>query len=171
MNVADWLHNLGMGRYTAAFHAHGITAEVLPCLTADDLNDVGVASIGHRRVFLRAIAAMRAAAPIDEPSQAQRKDRRVERALTSDRRATSAQCHVLRPGGLHSTVGPPRSRRSQHHNSGLSEPCNDGRGAIWRLRGSLRRGWSAGLFRMACGTRVKCRAGCSCCPGCNRGCR
>jgi len=27
VNIADWLCDLGMGRYTAAFHAHGITAE------------------------------------------------------------------------------------------------------------------------------------------------
>ena len=67
MNVADWLCNLGMGRYTAAFHADDITVEILRYLTADDLKDLGVASIGHRRVLLRAIAAMRASAPFDEP--------------------------------------------------------------------------------------------------------
>ena len=93
MNVADWLHNLGMGRYTAAFHAHGITAEVLPCLTADDLKDVGVASIGHRRVLLRAIAAMRASAPIDEPAQPDEEDRGAStrsEPLQSD--VSSASC-------------------------------------------------------------------------------
>ena len=109
MNVADWLHNLGMGRYTAAFHAHGITAEVLPCLTADDLNDVGVASIGHRRVFLRAIAAMRAAAPIDEPNQAQRKDRRVERAprVIAERRQLSVMfCDLADSTALSARLDP-----------------------------------------------------------------
>jgi SAM domain (Sterile alpha motif) len=45
VNIADWLCNLGMGRYTAAFHADGITTEVLRCPTADDLKDLGVASI------------------------------------------------------------------------------------------------------------------------------
>jgi hypothetical protein len=73
MNVADWLCNLGMGRYTAAFHADGITAEVLRHLTADDLKDLGVISIGHRRVILRAIAAMRGSDPSDEPGQAHRR--------------------------------------------------------------------------------------------------
>ena len=153
MNVADW-YNLGMGRYTAAFHAHGVTVEVLPCLTADDLKDVGVASIGHRRVLLRAIAAMRASAPIDEPAQPDEEDRGVEHAVRTiaERRQLSVMfCDLAE---LHSTVIPPRSRRSQHHNSGLSEPCNDGRGAIWRLRGSLRRGWSAGLYPKSPGTRT-----------------
>jgi class 3 adenylate cyclase len=109
MNVADWLHNLGMGRYTAAFHAHGITAEVLPCLTADDLKDVGVASIGHRRVFLRAIAAMRAAAPTDEPNQAQREDRRVDlapRAIAERRQLSVMFCDLAGSTALSARLDP-----------------------------------------------------------------
>jgi class 3 adenylate cyclase len=109
MNVADWLHNLGMGRYTAAFHAHGITAEVLACLTADDLKDVGVASIGHRRVFLRAIAAMRAAAPTDEPNQAQREDRRVDlapRAIAERRQLSVMFCDLAGSTALSARLDP-----------------------------------------------------------------
>jgi class 3 adenylate cyclase len=69
VNVADWLRNMGMGRYTAAFQAYGITAEVLRYLTADDLKDVGIVSEEHRRQLLAAIAEMRASMSFDEPDQ------------------------------------------------------------------------------------------------------
>ena len=36
-------------------------AEVLPKLTAEDLKDIGVTSVGHRRKLLDAIAALGAA--------------------------------------------------------------------------------------------------------------
>jgi class 3 adenylate cyclase len=109
VNVADWLHNLGMGRYAVAFHEHGVTAEVLPCLTADDLKDLGVASIGHRRGLLRAIAAMRASAPIEEPSQAHREDRAVEHAVrtVAERRQLSVMfCDLADSTALSSRLDP-----------------------------------------------------------------
>ena len=110
MNVKDWLDNLGMGRYAAAFHADGITAEVLPCLTEEDLKDVGVASIGHRRALLKAIAEMRATwAPIDEPGRAHREDRRVERAFRTiaERRQLSVMfCDLADSTALSSRLDP-----------------------------------------------------------------
>ncbi|MFL5288295.1 MAG: AAA family ATPase [Rhodopila sp.] len=60
MNVADWLKQLGLERYEAAFQENDINAVVLPSLTAEDLKDLGIASIGHRRQLLNAIAALRA---------------------------------------------------------------------------------------------------------------
>lgn len=109
MNVADWLCNLGMGRYTAAFHADGITAEVLRCLTADDLKDLGVASIGHRSVLLRAIAALRASAPFHEPGQAQQEDRGVKQAFgtIAERRQLSVMfCDLVGSTALSSHLDP-----------------------------------------------------------------
>jgi class 3 adenylate cyclase len=109
VNVADWLCNLGMGRYTAAFHADGITAEVLRCLTADDLKDLGVASIGHRSVLLRAIAALRASAPFHEPGQAQQEDRGVKQAFgtIAERRQLSVMfCDLVGSTALSSHLDP-----------------------------------------------------------------
>src|SRR5215831_4987334 len=57
-NVADWLRRLGLEQYEPAFTANDIDAEVLPELTADDLTGLGIASIGHRRKLLAAIAAL-----------------------------------------------------------------------------------------------------------------
>ena len=59
MDVADWLGSLGLERYEAAFRENDVDAQMLPSLTADDLKEIGIASLGHRRRLLEAIAALR----------------------------------------------------------------------------------------------------------------
>jgi class 3 adenylate cyclase len=59
MDVGEWLRNLGVGQYESAFRAHDITADLLPRLSAQDLHDLGVTSIGHRRTLLDAIETLR----------------------------------------------------------------------------------------------------------------
>src|SRR4051812_28679116 len=59
MDVADWLRTLGLEQYEAAFHENGVDAEVLPTLTGEELKDIGVSLIRHRRRLLEAIAALR----------------------------------------------------------------------------------------------------------------
>ena len=58
MDVAHWLRDLGLERYEAAFRANDVNAQLLPNLTADDLKDLGITSVGHRRQLLEAIAAL-----------------------------------------------------------------------------------------------------------------
>src|SRR5215510_3303120 len=58
MDVAEWLLGLGLGQYALAFRDNDIDEEVLRRLTAEDLRDLGVASIGHRRRLLDAIVAL-----------------------------------------------------------------------------------------------------------------
>jgi hypothetical protein len=58
MDVADWLRRLGLEQYEPAFRANEIDARVLPTLTAEDLKDLGVNLVGHRRRLLDAIAAL-----------------------------------------------------------------------------------------------------------------
>src|SRR5262249_18017335 len=58
MDVAEWLRGLGLGQYVLAFRDNDIDEEVLRRLTAEDLRDLGVASIGHRRRLLDAIVAL-----------------------------------------------------------------------------------------------------------------
>ena len=60
MDLGGWLRNLGLGQYEAAFRENAIDDTVLPNLTAEDLKDLGVAIVGHRRKLLDAIAALRA---------------------------------------------------------------------------------------------------------------
>ena len=59
MDIAAWLHSLGMQQYEEAFRDNAIDVAVLPELTADDLKDLGVGLVGHRRKLLAAIAALR----------------------------------------------------------------------------------------------------------------
>jgi hypothetical protein len=63
VDVAAWLHGLGLQRYEQAFRDNEIDARVLPRLTAEDLKDLGVTLVGHRRRLLDAIAALDVAAP------------------------------------------------------------------------------------------------------------
>ena len=58
MDVAAWLQGLGLERYVPAFRDNEIDWEVLPKLTFEDLREIGVAAIGHRRKLLDAIAAI-----------------------------------------------------------------------------------------------------------------
>ena len=60
MDVAGWLRNLGLERYEEAFRENAINDTVLPSLTAEDLKDLGVGIVGHRRKLQDAIAALRA---------------------------------------------------------------------------------------------------------------
>ena len=58
MDIAVWLRGLGLEQYEAAFRANAVDASVLPRLTAEDLKDLGVTLVGHRRRLLDAIAAL-----------------------------------------------------------------------------------------------------------------
>jgi class 3 adenylate cyclase len=58
MDVGGWLQSLGLGQYEAAFRANEIDDKVLPDLTAEDLKELGVSAIGHRRAILAAVARL-----------------------------------------------------------------------------------------------------------------
>jgi hypothetical protein len=58
MDVAEWLRGLRLDQYEPAFRANDIDGEVLRRLTGEDLRELGVTSIGHRRRLLDAIAAL-----------------------------------------------------------------------------------------------------------------
>src|SRR5580704_7096263 len=92
MNIVVWLRSLGLGKYEAIFRENDSDETVLPNLTAKDLKELGVASLGHRRKLLDAIAALRsdgsgtapsveAAASSSTPS-AQPQDRAERRQVT-----------------------------------------------------------------------------------------
>jgi class 3 adenylate cyclase/predicted ATPase len=58
MDVGEWLRRLGLSEYESAFRNNQIDGDVLRNLTGDDLKELGVASVGHRRKLLSAIAAL-----------------------------------------------------------------------------------------------------------------
>ena len=61
MEIGGWLKSLGLEQYEAAFRENFVDETVLPSLTAEDLKDLGVGFVGHRRKLLDAIALLRAA--------------------------------------------------------------------------------------------------------------
>jgi class 3 adenylate cyclase/predicted ATPase len=54
--LADWLEKLGLSEYAQRFVENDIDFTILPDLTDQDLEKIGIASLGHRRKLLRAIA-------------------------------------------------------------------------------------------------------------------
>src|SRR5215472_2565016 len=77
MDVAAWLRGLGLERYEDAFRDNDVDAAVLPQLTADDLVNIGVASVGHCRKLLAAIAALGAEPMVTAPMRADAERRRL----------------------------------------------------------------------------------------------
>ena len=69
MDPTEWLQTLGLERYAAAFRENEIDEPILPRLTAEDLKDIGVGAIGHRRKLLDAIAALRTDAKGEMPAE------------------------------------------------------------------------------------------------------
>lgn len=72
MDVRGWLERLGFEQYADAFDANHIDAQLLRDLTGDDLRELGVASLGHRKRLLDAIANLRDDAPAAAPAAERR---------------------------------------------------------------------------------------------------
>ncbi|MFZ0525237.1 MAG: adenylate/guanylate cyclase domain-containing protein [Xanthobacteraceae bacterium] len=60
-DLAEWLASYGLDRYAQAFAENNIEFSILPDLTENDLEKLGV-TLGHRKTLLRAIAALTATA-------------------------------------------------------------------------------------------------------------
>ena len=58
MDVGSWLRELDLGQYEAAFRDNAVDGVILSKLTTDDLKEIGVVAVGHRRRLLEAIAAL-----------------------------------------------------------------------------------------------------------------
>jgi class 3 adenylate cyclase len=70
VDIAAWLRKLGLERYEQAFRENEIDSGILSKLTSEDLREIGVAAIGHRRKLLDAIGAL-ADGPEHAPSAGQ----------------------------------------------------------------------------------------------------
>jgi class 3 adenylate cyclase/predicted ATPase len=87
VDIAAWLSGLGLERYVEAFEANDIDASVLRTLNADDLRELGVTSLGHRKKLLEAIAVLRepasaSTAMLAEPGTAATQRNAERRQLT-----------------------------------------------------------------------------------------
>src|ERR1700745_1600172 len=90
MDCRGGLRSLCLERYEAAFRENEIDETVLPSLTAEDLKDLGVDIVGHRRKLLDSIAALRTDATaknasgdaVSSPPGAAPEDRAERRQVT-----------------------------------------------------------------------------------------
>jgi class 3 adenylate cyclase len=97
VDVGTWLRELGLERYQQAFRENEIDAEILPKLTSDDLKDIGVTTVGHRRKLLEAIAALAepASAPQAGPSAPAEAVPRVRAPEAERRQLTVLFCDLV----------------------------------------------------------------------------
>jgi class 3 adenylate cyclase len=72
MDVGDWLRSLGLEQYEVAFRDGEVDGKILPKLTGEDLKELGVAAVGHRRAILAAIEELSgpSAAAVTKPASA-----------------------------------------------------------------------------------------------------
>ncbi len=105
MEIGGWLRSLGLERYESAFRDNAIDETVLPSLTAEDLKELGVGAVGHRRKLLDAIAALRAAAksPSLTPS-ADSAERRQVTVMFSDLVGSTALSTRMDPEDLREVI-------------------------------------------------------------------
>ncbi len=110
MDIGEWLRGLGLEQYMPAFRDNDIDQEVLRRLTAEDLRELGVASIGHRRRVLDAIAALGAAkasssASAPAPAGASEAERRQLTVMFCDLVGSTALSARLDPEDLRAVIG------------------------------------------------------------------
>ena len=94
MDIASWLRDLGLERYEDAFRDNEIDAEILPTLSSDDLKDLGVSIVGHRRKLLNAIANLKTS-EIDAAAEASSVNPVQPIATTPAREAERRQLTVM----------------------------------------------------------------------------
>ena len=102
MDVGSWLRALGLGQYEAAFRDNAIDGAVLPKLTLDDLKEIGVAAVGHRRKMMSAIEALNA--PFAAPVAADAAERRQLTVMFCDLIGSTALSARLDPEDMRQVI-------------------------------------------------------------------
>jgi class 3 adenylate cyclase/predicted ATPase len=114
--IADWLEKLGLGQYAPRFAENDINFAILSDLTDQDLKELGVSSLGHRRQLLRAIAELNDAekgapklAPVTEqpttPRPHDAAERRQVTVMFCDLVGSTALSARLDPEDIRAIVG------------------------------------------------------------------
>jgi class 3 adenylate cyclase len=94
-SIEDWLNDLGLGKYSKTFAANDVDFRVLPDLNSADLQELGV-SLGHRKIMLAAIAALRKAKP--QKTKIQTKQEQATSIAADPRPGPSTAEAVSEPG-------------------------------------------------------------------------
>jgi hypothetical protein len=101
MDVGAWLEKLGLERYEQAFRDNEIDADILSTLTSEDLDDLGIKLVGHRRKLLNAIESLSTGAGkhVGEPACAPEADgrQRIEPLRAEAAQRSDAERRTHRP--------------------------------------------------------------------------
>ena len=102
MDVSAWLRGLGLDQYAQAFGDNDIDEPALCALSNDDLKDLGVGSVGHRKKLLAAIAALPefVASEAPAPAPAPEAERRQLTVMFVDLVGSTALSSKLDPEDL-----------------------------------------------------------------------
>jgi len=105
--IEDWLAQLGLGKYAAAFIENDVDLRALPHVAESDLRELGV-SLGHRKIILAAINGL-AQQPPDEQQPAPvatdaAADRRLLSVLFCDLVGSTALSEQLDPEDMHELI-------------------------------------------------------------------
>ena len=90
--LSDWLSHLGMQAYEPLFVSNDIGYELLPDTTSDDLRDIGISSVGHRRVLLQAIAKLQPTTTVSTSSSSE-----TEVVVATDRTTDTSTSQPISP--------------------------------------------------------------------------
>jgi len=110
LDIDNWLGRIGLAQYVEMFRANDIDIELLGRLTNDDLKDIGVASFGHRRKLLDAIAELAGAVPVSpqpasiEPTAHDAGERRQVTVMFSDLVGSTALSARMDPEDLREVI-------------------------------------------------------------------
>ena len=110
MDIDSWLGRIGLAQYVEMFRANDIDIELLRRLTSDDLKDIGVASFGHRKKLLEAIAELAGADPASpqpaliEPKPSDSAERRQVTVMFSDLVGSTALSARMDPEDLREVI-------------------------------------------------------------------
>src|SRR5215813_7925737 len=115
MDITAWLRTLGLERYEQAFRDNEINESVLLKLTTEDLKELGVVAVGHRRILLDAIANLRGetAAKQDVASRGanEKPDRADNRLVEAERRQLTVMfCDLVGSTALSARLDPEELR-------------------------------------------------------------
>jgi class 3 adenylate cyclase len=104
--IADWLQGLGLDQYTQRFAENDIHFAILPDLTDQDLKELGVASLGHRRQLLRAIAELKSGAEAAAKTPDEAAPAVVTRDTAERRQVTVMFCDLVGSSALSARIDP-----------------------------------------------------------------
>ena len=100
MELAEFLNKLGLSQYLPKLALNDVDEAVLPLLKTEDLEAMGVASLGHRRLILEAAANLRRSGGKENETLPEHAERRLVTMMFCDLAGYSSLAESLDPEDL-----------------------------------------------------------------------